>query len=124
VVFYDNGNPPITVIFSSPVTIPDFFFAYYNNGPANPIFNGYTNPGDATTAVTGNGVYPGGSYNWQETGLGSTPIREIQLFANNGAYLQIDDMTVNRVPEPGSLVLFGLGALGLFTVARRRRKAA
>jgi len=40
----------------------------------------------------------------------STAYREIEVFGK-------------AVPEPGSLVLFGLGALGLFAVACRRRAA-
>jgi hypothetical protein len=39
----------------------------------------------------------------------------------NGDYIGIDSVTVNRVPEPGTLALVGLGLAGL--IARRRRQA-
>jgi hypothetical protein len=37
----------------------------------------------------------------------------------NGDYVGIDEVTVNRVPEPGTLALLGIGLAGV--VARRRR---
>jgi hypothetical protein len=40
----------------------------------------------------------------------------------NGDYIGIDTVSVNRVPEPGTLMLMGLGLAGL--VAKRRRQAA
>ena len=40
--------------------------------------------------------------------------------ANNGDYIGIDSVVVNRVPEPGTLTLFGAGLLLLPLVLRRR----
>lgn len=39
----------------------------------------------------------------------------------NGDYIGIDTVSVNRVPEPGTLALLGLGLAGM--IARRRRQA-
>jgi hypothetical protein len=40
----------------------------------------------------------------------------------NGDYIGIDTVSVNRVPEPGTLALVGLGLAGM--IARRRRQAS
>ena len=42
--------------------------------------------------------------------------------AGNGLYFDHLNYSVSNVPEPASLVLFGLGAVGLFLAARRRRR--
>ncbi len=36
---------------------------------------------------------------------------------------RIAGFQIVSVPEPGSMILFGLGAVGLFAMARRRRSA-
>src|SRR4030095_1034795 len=40
----------------------------------------------------------------------------------NGDYIGIDTVTVNRVPEPGTIALISLGLVGF--IARRRRSSA
>jgi hypothetical protein len=41
---------------------------------------------------------------------------------NFGATSELADATIIQIPEPSTLVLFGLGAVGLVAIARRRRK--
>ena len=62
---------------------------------------------------------------------GSSPNERIQIsFAGgisslritgmaDGASFAIDDISISAVPEPGSLVMFALGALAIFRVSRR-----
>jgi hypothetical protein len=51
-------------------------------------------------------------------GLGQ-PLR-VDLVAN-GIQVQFDSVQLNATPEPSSIVLYSLGALGLLVAARRRR---
>ena len=44
----------------------------------------------------------------------------IQITLTNG---DVANINLAATPEPGSFVLFGLGAIGLFVAARRRRAA-
>lgn len=121
-VGYDNGNglPAIDIKFSSLVTVPNLFYAYFNHGATTA--DQFVGLVGGVPVVTFTQAYPGGAYNWQGvTGFGNTQVDEIQAHAQGGAgqFLQLDDITVNAVPEPTSLGLLGLGAISL--IARRRR---
>ncbi|MGQ9580310.1 MAG: PEP-CTERM sorting domain-containing protein [Armatimonadota bacterium] len=52
---------------------------------------------------------------------GITQIRVGSALTNNNAGAWFDDIKVEIVPEPGSLVAFGTGLISLLGVARRRR---
>ena len=56
---------------------------------------------------------------WATPG-GALNIAAMDLYANNASSVYYDDISILRVPEPGTLALLGLGFTGL-AAARRRR---
>lgn len=44
-------------------------------------------------------------------------------FGTNQGQFAIDNLNLTEVPEPASIALFGMGAMGLLAAARRRRQA-
>jgi hypothetical protein len=75
-------------------------------------------------APTVGGVYQVFSVN--VVGTGSDTLTFIS--ANDPAYTYVDDVSFNAsliaAPEPSTLTLFGIGAVGLVGLARRQRKSA
>ena len=123
---YDSGNLSVTVFFSRPITLPSFFFAYHQAtaAPETAMFKGYTLPGDTTPAVTFTGSYPGSTgLAWQQaTGFGSTPLEQVTFLGNTVTQMQIDDLTVNVVPEPAGLSITCFAAVGLLACGRSCRR--
>jgi hypothetical protein len=53
-----------------------------------------------------------------------SPLTTMTLQASSGSFLNLSNLTVATVPEPGSLTLAGLAAAGLTAAARQRRRSA
>jgi len=81
-----------------------------------------------TSQLANNPLTNGVLSNWELFTFAFTPntstTATLAFSLNNGAgYPVLDNVVVTGVPEPGSLVLFGLGAAGLFMAGCRRRRA-
>src|SRR5690606_20770781 len=76
---------------------------------------------DATDPPTGTGDYVGGLTGIIADGNGEVLI-EVEAPSEDGNFTYLNAMTINVVPEPGSLALLGLG--GLAMLGRRRGRPA
>lgn len=82
-------------------------------GSAGPVWA----TGGNLVSITGFGWYAPGAFNIQNVGQG-------QALNNSTANdVALVTFTVTQTPEPSSMLVWGLGAIGVLLAARRRRKA-
>ncbi len=92
-------------------------------------------PGNISAGASGydkEGNYCGGNggsnymYDWETIDLTSgalTNIYELRIYQGvGGNWNYIDNLTLQAVPEPTTMLLFGIGIAGLAAVGRKRRK--
>ena len=69
--------------------------------------------------LTNSPPFPYTEYTFTGTATGSSTVLEFGFY-NPPVYWYLDDVSVNAVPEPGTLGLIALGALGLVAALRKR----
>lgn len=98
-------------------TLPGGGFAVFDSGPQTAGVPGLFNLGNAADPVLLD-IAAGGDF--------SLTTRAVINFSGVGSatltYADLKIIPVSSVPEPGSLILFGSGLLGLATVIRRKNK--
>lgn len=112
-VYNNDGTPPPSFSFASPVTFNGAYFSGSSNAQYDMYLGGILVASSASIALSNVPTFLASGY--------SGPVDEVRLSVQQGSFV-MDDVTFNAsaVPEPTSIGLVGLGLAGLL-VRRFRR---
>jgi hypothetical protein len=112
-------NNVLTVPIAQIVTSGDIQF------PGNNANAGGGSPGNVGSGtflgVIGSGVSNGPTGNGTYNAIGGNPGVDPTLLANGGWHYSFDKQQIVGTPEPGTIILAGMGALGLALAWKRRK---
>lgn len=127
VLVEDRSSAPLNVQLTVDAQEVGFYFG--NDDPGFGGFNALLNIYDATDNLLGGVSLNTNNNDYADQFLGlysDDPFRRVEiLYTNEVASLAIDDFSIGRkginVAEPGSILLIGIGLIGLISVARIRQ---
>lgn len=129
-IYYDGGDSSVIRIdFATPVSAFGFDWLANNQNPTLSVFDSGNNLLESltlnwTTFPRLNGIFP---FGFIGIDVGSNSIAYATIDTPlNGSEIYLDNLIYQRaaVPEPASLSLFAIGALGATSLRRKRKKAA
>lgn len=131
-VWQEGSNDPVSVelTFGNPVKDVSFYRIGSSNSATTPewsvhVFNGLTELTSTGESLNGFFQQPPKLFSFNASSFGASQITKIRFDSNNynfAAYssVGIDDLSFTPIPEPTSLALCVLGALGLVGYRRRQ----
>jgi PEP-CTERM motif len=115
--FTETGTLSQTLTAGAGLFNVDFYLAA-SGGGAGDFFSASLG-GTTISTTNGNGAFGYIHIVIDNVAAGANPVLQFSAF-NAPAWWDVDDVTVTAVPEPGTLGLIGLGALGLLAALRKR----